>query len=123
MAAPAIPSTGIAYRIVTDPKSASGSVAFAATLPSGSVCTPSGVSDIYARDFASAQSTLGTAVLRIPYVSLGSVATDLSYVSVGGRLRLLAGTDKGGTPQVIPIVKGTGTSLRRLNWRELQIVD
>ena len=123
VAAPAIPSTGIAYRVVTGPKSASGSVAFAATLPSGSVCTPSGSSDTYARDFASAQSTLGTAALRIPYFSLNSVATDLSYVSVGGRLRLLAGTDKGGTPQVIPIVKGSGTSLRRLNWRELQIVD
>ena len=118
--AAAIPSTGIAYRIVTDLKSASGSVAFAATLPSGSVCTPSGTSDIYARDFATAQSTLD---LRVSYISLTSLATDLSYVSVGGKLRLVAGTDKGGSPQVIPIVNGTGSSLRRLNWRELQVVD
>ena len=118
--APAILSTGIAYRIVTPLKAASGSVAFAATLPSGSVCTPSGTSDIYARDFANAQSTLDG---RVAYTSLSSVATDLTYVSVGGKLRLVAGTDKGGSPQVIPIVKGTGTSLRRLNWRELQVVD
>ncbi len=117
---PAIPSTGIAYRIVTPLKAASGSVAFAATLPSGSVCTPSGSSDIYARDFANAQSTLEG---RIAYASLSSVSTDLTYVSVGGKLRLVAGTDKGGSPQVIPIVNGGGTSLRRLNWRELQIVD
>ncbi len=115
-----VAKTGIAYRVVTDPKSASGSVAFAATVPSGSVCTPSGTSDIYARDFANAQSTLEG---RVTYFSLNSVSTDLSYVSVGGRLRLLAGTDKGGSPQVVPIVKSLGTSLRRLNWRELQVVD
>lgn len=116
----AVAKTGIAYRIVTDPRSASGSVAFAATVPSGSVCTPSGTSDIYARDFANAQSTLDG---RAAYFSLNSVATDLSYVSVGGRLRLLAGTDKGGSPQVVPIVPSSNTNLRRLNWRELQIVD
>jgi type IV pilus assembly protein PilY1 len=118
--APAIPSTGYAYRIVTPLKAASGSVAFAATLPSSNICTPSGTSDIYARDFSNAQSTLDG---RIAYYSLLSLATDLSYVSVGGKLRLVAGTDKGGSPQVIPIVGSTGTSLRRLNWRELQVVD
>lgn len=116
----AVASTGIAFRIVTDMTAASGSVAFASTLPNGSVCSPSGISRVYARDYATAQTTLGT---NLSYLALTSVATDLHYVSVGGKLRLLAGTKDGGNPQVVPITPGLPFGLRRLNWRELQVVD
>jgi len=116
----AVPSTGIAFRIVTKSTSASGLVAFPAVLPSGSVCTPSGKSRNYAIDFATGQSMLEG---NVAYMGLDGVVTDLSFDSVGGKLRLLAGTDKGGSPKVLPIVAGAGSSLRRLNWRELQVVD
>jgi type IV pilus assembly protein PilY1 len=117
---PAVPSTGIAYRVVTDSTAASGAIAFAATLPSGSVCSPSGSSRIYARNYATGQSILAGFATFYPF---GSITTDLRFVSVDGKLRLVAGTEKGGDPKIIPTLQGIGTTLRRLNWRELQVVD
>jgi type IV pilus assembly protein PilY1 len=118
--APAVPKTGYGWRLVSSPVTASGQVAFTPTLPSGSVCNPSGSSRVYARNFASGQSTL---VNYDPYVSFSNTVTNLLYASVDGKLRLIAGTKKGGAPEVVKTIEGAGSSLRRLNWRELQVVD
>ena len=49
--------------------------------------------------------------------------TDLHYLSVDGKARLIGGTDLGGNPTLFPTSALTGLPLRRLNWRELQTVE
>ena len=51
-------ASGIGWRVTSDSATLLGSVAFAATLPDGSVCNPSGSSRVYARDFAAAGTTV-----------------------------------------------------------------
>jgi type IV pilus assembly protein PilY1 len=118
--AAAVPSTGYAWRLISAPTTASGQVAFAPTLPSGDACNPSGSSRVYARNFANGQSTLAG---YGNYVSFANTVTNLLFVSVDGKLRLVAGTKKGGAPDIVATLPNAGSSLRRLNWRELQVVD
>lgn len=118
--------SGIGWRVTTDADSLLGSVAWAATLPNGSVCNPSGDSRIYGRDFGTAQTSIksnvsGTLTDAL-YISVAGTVTDLRYLSVGGKATLIGGTDTG-TLQKIDIAPLTGLSLRRMNWRELQTVE
>ena len=122
---------GAGWRVTTDPTSLLSSVAWAATLPSVTdVCTPSGTSHVYARDFGTASTTLiNTDNTALAYVALGGNVIDMHYLSVNGKARLVVGTDTasptdgtGGlySPPEKPL---TGSLLRRLNWRELQTVE
>lgn len=119
-------STGIGWRVIADSSTLSGSVAFAATLPNGSVCNPSGNSRVYGRDYATATTTIrtlnGTTLTSVAYVSQSGTVTDLRYLSVGGRATLISGTDAGNVSK-IEINPIPSLTLRRLNWRELQTVD
>ena len=119
---------GIGWRVTTDSTTLLGSVAFAATLPNGSVCNPSGSSNIYARDYATAVTTVMTsgngtfAPAPTVFVTISGTVTDLRYLSVNGKSALISGTDLGGVNKV-NISPPQNPGLRRLNWRELQIVE
>ncbi len=117
---------GIGWRVTSDSTTFAGSVAFAATLPDGSVCNPSGSSNVYARDFASALSTVrqatGSGLAPVSYVTLAGTVTDLRYLSVAGKATLISGTDLGSVTK-IEINPVPSLGLRRLNWRELPIVE
>ena len=119
--------TGIAWRIVSDSTTLSGSVAFAAVLPSGEACSPSGKSRVYGRNYANAKTTVNVVdvngkITPTLFADLAGNVTDLRYLSVAGTGRLIYGTDKGvvGLININPLA---GLALRRLNWRELQVVD
>jgi len=117
---------GIGWRVTTDATTLLGSVAWAATLPNGDVCTPSGQSRVYGRDYASSITTIkttsGTTLNPALYVEIKGNVTDLRYLSVKGKATLISGTDVGGV-QKIDISPLSGLGLRRLNWRELQTAD
>ena len=119
-------ANGIGWRVTTDATTLLGSVAWAATLPNGSVCSPSGDSRVYGRDFASSITTVktlnGANLESALYVSISGNVTDLRYLSVNGKATLISGTDIGGV-QKIDITPVSGLGLRRLNWRELQTAD
>lgn len=117
-------ASGIGWRITTDASTLSGSIAFAATLPNGDVCTPSGTSRIYGRDYATANSTVrdNTSGDPVSYVTVAGTVTDLRYLSVGGKATLISGTDTGNVSR-ININPIPSLTLRRLNWRELQVVE
>jgi len=117
---------GIGWRVTSDATTLLGSVAWAATLPNGSVCNPSGDSRVYGRDFGTAITTINTDVSGtlspVSYISIAGMVTDLRYLSVNGKATLISGTDTGNL-QKIAINPLTGLGLRRLNWRELQTVE
>jgi len=115
---------GIGWRITTDASTLSGSIAFAATLPNGSVCNPSGDSRIYGRDYATANTTVRDNTTSAPasYVNIAGTVTDLRYLSVSGKATLISGTDTGNVSK-ININPIPSLTLRRLNWRELQVVE
>jgi type IV pilus assembly protein PilY1 len=121
-AVPAHTGTGIAWRIVSDSSTLSGAVAFASILPSTSVCSASGDSRVYARDYSSGGTTVKTDGVPVLYVSQAGTVTDLRYLSVAGKATLISGTDLGNVSK-IEINPLTNLSLRRLNWRELQVVE
>ena len=118
--------SGIGWRVISDSTTLAGSVAFAAILPKNSVCSPSGDSRIYGRDYAAATSTVkqlvNGALVSVGYVEVSGSVTDLRYLSVKGKATLISGTDIG-TVTKIDINPLTGLGLRRLNWRELQVVE
>ncbi|MEP6874194.1 MAG: hypothetical protein ABI887_07485, partial [Burkholderiales bacterium] len=117
------------WRVTTDPTSLLGSVAWAATLPSvADVCKPTGSSHVYARDFGTASTTLrNTDNTAREYFPLDGNVTDLHYLSVDGKARLVGGTDLADRdhrdPTLIPTSAMSSLPLRRLNWRELQMVE
>jgi type IV pilus assembly protein PilY1 len=115
---------GPGWRVLSDSTSFYGIVAFAAMVPSSdSACEPSGTSRVYAIDLGTGASRLETgAVVQPYYTALPGVVTDLRFYSVDGKARLLGGTDTGATGS-LPGNFGVGTTLRRLNWREVPLTE
>ncbi|MBU2407871.1 MAG: pilus assembly protein, partial [Gammaproteobacteria bacterium] len=114
-------ASGTAWRLVSNPTSINGVVGFASLLTTGDACSPSGQSRIYAIDFGTGQSII-TPAGTVPYVSSTSAVTDLKFVSVDSRIRLVAG-DVQGRLRDVPVPPMTGQSVRLLNWREIPTVD
>ncbi len=111
----------VAWRLVSDPTTFFGTVAFAPTLPNGDACSPSGSSRIYGTDFSNGLSKLTQNTTVVSYVSGGTgVVTDLRFLSVDGKVRLVSGSDRG-VVQRVPGNFGTTIGLKRLNWRELPL--
>lgn len=116
-------TSGPGWRVISDSTSFLGTIAFAAMVPSGDVCAPSGSNRVYAVDLGSGQSVLTTGSTITPYLSsLPGVITDLRFLSVDGKPRLVGGTDTGATGP-LPGNWPTSTGVRRLNWRELPLAD
>jgi len=117
---------GIGWRVTSDLTTLVGTVAFAATLPNGSVCSPAGDSRVYGRDFGTATTTAETAsggtLVATPFVAISGSVTDLRFLSVNGYATLVAGTDAGSLQKIATNAQ-PGLIVRRLNWRELQMVD
>ena len=96
-------------------------MAFAPTLPNGDACSPSGTSRIYGTDFSNGLSKLTQNTTVVSYISGGTgVITDLRFLSVDGKVRLVSGSDRG-VVQRVPGNFGTTIGLKRLNWRELPL--
>lgn len=114
---------GPGWRVLSEPVSFSGTVAFTAMRPSGEVCSPSGSSRVFAIDLGTGKSTLLDNGVTVAYVAnVPGVVRDLRFYSVDGKARLRVGTDTGATRAL----NGNWASvqpLRRLNWRELTTAD
>jgi type IV pilus assembly protein PilY1 len=116
-------STGIASRISIQPSFNAGVVAFATTLPSGSACSPSGTSTIYALSMTSGKSVLvDNSGNIVASVASSASVRNLTFYSVSGTTRLLAGTSSGTVTKVSGNFNSAGT-LKRLNWRVIPVVE
>jgi len=116
-------SGSLGWRVVIEPTSFNGIVAFTSMLPSGDVCNPSGTSRVYAIDLGTGQSKLSDNGTTASFLtSVAGVVGDLRFYSVSGKPRLIAGSDKGEVKRQDGNWT-TGLGVRRLNWRELPLAD
>jgi len=114
---------GPGWRVLSDPVSFLGTVAFSAMVPSGDVCSPSGSNRVYAIDLGTGKSRLLNGATTVPFLdTLPGVITDLRFYSVAGKPRLLGGSDTGGIGNFDGNWNAV-SGVRRLNWRELQLAD
>jgi len=113
----------IAERVNVQPVANLGSVSFAANLPNGETCNPSGAGRNFTVSFATGKTQL-TQADGSPALSQesNSIITDLSYQRVNGKLRVYSGTGTGSVVK-LPTNLSTSSGLKQLNWREVKAVD
>ncbi|GAA4031312.1 pilus assembly protein [Actimicrobium antarcticum] len=114
----------VAERINVNPTVNYGVVAFAANLPNGDACNPSGTNRIFAVNFGTGQSILTTTdatgvSTQIAFSSkLGGVVTDLSFANLNGKIKLFGGNNQ----LQVSNIEGpdrVSSVIKKLNWREL----
>jgi type IV pilus assembly protein PilY1 len=116
-------SNNVAWRIVSDPATFLGIVAFAPTLPSlEDPCSPSGRSRVFVGDFSTGVSKLITTSGSVMnyFETTEGVVTDVRFLSVAGKPKLIIGTDRGSVRQLRGEF-GSAVGLRRINWREITL--
>ncbi|WP_426166284.1 pilus assembly protein [Polaromonas sp. DSP2-3-2b2] len=113
-------SSSVGWRVILNPISYNGIVAFSSLLTSGDACSPSGQSRTYAIDFGTGKSILTPA--DITFVSSVNAITDLRFIKVDKTVRLVSG-DVQGILSNVPIAAPSSLSVRLLNWREVPTVD
>ncbi len=117
-------SNGVAERVNVAPVSNFGTVSFAANLPNGDACNPSGSNRVFSLDIGTGISRVvnSTTGLLQPYYTGGGLVVDLSYLNVNGSVRLEAGTDNSAINSV-PLVPTVVQAIRQINWREVPVAD
>lgn len=115
-------ANSVAERINVTPAANNGIVGFAANLPNGNVCDPAGTSRTFAVAIGTGKTVLRSGNAYVASVSNTSVVTDIAFVNIGGKNRLLAGTASG-TVVNVPGEFSAGSTLKSLNWRVLPTVD
>jgi type IV pilus assembly protein PilY1 len=114
---------GSGWRVLIDPTSFYGTVAFASTSPSSTdACSPDGTSRIYVLDLGSGYCALNTTNGTCYASNFTGIVTDLRFLSRNvngvGKLSLGVGTTTGDRPN--PLLKQTpGIGIKRLNVREI----
>ncbi|HEY9108073.1 MAG TPA: PilC/PilY family type IV pilus protein, partial [Roseateles sp.] len=121
---------GAGWRVLTDPTSFYGTVAFAATAPStADACSPGGISQVYALDLGTGACALEKGGASCTAAVKG-VINDLMYYSVNvdgvGKSQLIAGNDgrcSGSDCKPVELIATRPPAklgLKRMSWREIQ---
>ncbi|HET9643340.1 MAG TPA: PilC/PilY family type IV pilus protein [Burkholderiaceae bacterium] len=113
-------TNNIAERVNVQPSVNNGVLTFAANLPNGEVCAPSGTGTMYAVSLAAGKSVLvdgNSAPIASQHSS--SIVTDLKITNVNGSIRVYGGNSKG-EPVLLPTATGIGTNPLQINWREVR---
>lgn len=108
----------IAERVDVNPDANFGIVAFAANLPNGDACNPSGTSRVFGLRIGDGRSVLTNSEGgRVSYVNntTGTI-TDVLIQRTNGRIRLNVG-DSSGDARNVPGDLSSGLGITRLNWR------
>ncbi len=137
-----VASNGVAERVTVDMDTYQGTVAAAINLPNGDACSPAGSGRVVSLRLADGRTTLVTTdavtgvTTSVATVNFSTAVTNLQYFTVGGRTDLLVGTGTGGGTSGSNVGPGgaggavsrlqneaAGSTLRRLNWREVQTAN
>jgi type IV pilus assembly protein PilY1 len=116
--------SGIGWRIVLNPLAYNGTVVFTDLLTVATdPCSPSGVSRIYALNYATATSVLQP-TLAVPYDSYVNQVINVRITGANGNPEIVAGFSNVATPPVAVPANLAGTlATRILNWREIPTAD
>jgi type IV pilus assembly protein PilY1 len=117
-----IGTTGIAWRVDEDPIAYDGVVSFSALLTTTTdPCAPSGSSEVYAVNYATAKSVIQASLTSstiVAYYSIASAVTSEKFFMNNGNPELVVGCTSGCiTP--IPANLNATVATRLLNWREI----
>ncbi|MEC5216640.1 type IV pilus assembly protein PilY1 [Actimicrobium sp. GrIS 1.19] len=123
-------SNGASERINVNPIANYGFLVFAANLPNGDACNPSGTNRVFGLNIGTGQSLLrvgGVGTAKIAYsTKFDGLVTDIGLLSTNGGTgqdtTALIGTNKGKTGQLDHEANG-GAGILKLNWRELPTAD
>jgi type IV pilus assembly protein PilY1 len=120
---------GTGWRMIINPTDYNGIVAFAALQSYTDPCSPSGSSEVYALNYATATSvlapTLATSTIPAAYFSTTTGVIKLQFVSNSSSssgVELIAGDTKGEIPKIPANLTGT-VSTRLLNWLEVPTAE
>ena len=113
-------SSGIAWRVITNPTTTSGVVAFASTLTTADACSPSGTSRVYAVNFGTGQSALENSAA---YIAESYAVTELRFTSSSSGGTTLSVGSSTGTVKNLKVSLSSSLSLRLLNWREVPVAE
>ena len=143
-------SGGASERVIVEPTTNNGFIAFASTLPNSDVCSPSGTNRVFAFGMASGKSVLisptssninanananananvsigNSGITYIPFsTALGGSVTSIGIYkqNQGGKNKLLAGNDQQQPQQtIIPTEFDGDIVFKQLNWREVPTAD
>lgn len=118
---------GPGWRVISDPTSFAGTIAFASTTPSSTdPCSTSGISRVFSLDLGDGSSTLTDP--KGYYTPQAGVVIDLSFFSVRdpstGKIepRLVTGTNcTNCKPDPAPLKPQKPPTVKRFNWREITL--
>jgi type IV pilus assembly protein PilY1 len=111
-------ANNIAQRVTSQAAVTGGIVSFAANLPDGDVCTPSGSNDNYAVSYGTGKSQYSD----LPFVTTAGLNNGIYFGIVNGKVKVVTGNTYGknnfndpGTPLNNPF--------NRLNWRQIPVAN
>ncbi|MEO6934013.1 MAG: PilC/PilY family type IV pilus protein [Collimonas sp.] len=115
-----VSSNKIAGRVTSQAAANAGVVAFAANLPDGDACTPSGSNDVYAVSYDTGKSQLQLPDGQI-FVTTPGLNNGLYWANINGKIRLVDTTTlgSGSTPPLQP--PPVSDPFNRLNWRQIPV--
>jgi type IV pilus assembly protein PilY1 len=118
------PTSGIGYRVIIDPVSYNGIVAFTTLLTVVDPCAPAGTSRVYALDYSSATSVLEPTPLA--FFSSDSTVISVRVAGANGTPEIVVGYNPtNGSPTVGKVNANLTNPLatRTLNWREIPTIN
>lgn len=114
----AVSSNNIARRVTSQAAANGGVVAFAANLPDGDACTPSGSNDVYAVSYSTGTSQL----TNLAFVTTSGLNTGLYFANIDGKVKLVTTTTEGKST-VQEGQYSVNNPFNRLNWRQIPVVN
>jgi type IV pilus assembly protein PilY1 len=121
-------ASSIGWRLVVNPIAYDGIVSFSPLLTAGSACLPTGNSEVYAINYATAKSILQASLTSSSIVAYDAVAgsvTGSEFVLNNGTPQLIVGYSSPSGPGIMspPTNPSLTSSMRLLNWREIPTAE
>lgn len=114
----ALSANNIAQRVTSQAAANGGIVAFAANLPDGDVCTPSGSNDVYAVSYGTGKSQLA----NLAAVTTSGMNNGIYFGNVNGRIKVVT-TNTDGKSNMSDPGSPLNDPFNRLNWRQIPITN
>ncbi|WP_167595198.1 pilus assembly protein [Collimonas pratensis] len=114
----AVSANNIARRVSSQAAANGGVVSFAANLPDGDACTPSGSNDVYAVSYSTGTSQLN----NLAFVTTSGLNNGIYFANIDGKVKLVT-TTTAGTSNIQDGQYSVNNPFNRLNWRQIPIMN